>query len=195
MFKFGIKVGSHSHVSTAGVPPLRLHVQALELSSCRVRFAGLGPVTAGDLCHSPLLQLGKSLVRMVVFAAEAAWLCDPALVQVFGFSPQQCSLSALLSLLTLVLGCFEVILLKALVVRRWLLTLRNGSAKLQDLLTCCGQWDAAFRYSDPGPCRSQSFCIPLSLPLQDFLAEILSPQQLLWGRACAQHTFPFPCKQ
>lgn len=62
---------------------------------------------------------------------------------------------------SLVSGCFEVILLKALVVRRWLMTLRNGSAKLEDLLTCCGQWDAAFRHSDPRPCRSQSFSFPL----------------------------------
>lgn len=144
---------------------------------------GLAPVTAVTVSQS-LLQLVESLV---VFGAEAAWLCDPTLVQVFGFSPQ-----LFISWDSLVQG-----VLRWFSSRLWLsgggyLPLEMGQLirRLVNVVWtvgCCVQiqdWCAA------GPCRSQSSSIPLPCPSR---TPLLTSSPLRQG--CAQHTFPFPCKQ
>lgn len=92
-----MRTGTRSRVSTAGDVPLRLRgpgTRARLLQDSGLQ--GLVPVIPGDLFHSPLFQPVQSLVKLLVFGAEAAWLCDRDLtsVEAFEFSPRQCSLSA-----------------------------------------------------------------------------------------------------
>lgn len=145
---------------------------------------GLVPVIPGDLFHSPLFQPVQSLVKLLVFGAEAAWLCDRDLtsVEAFEFSPRQCSLSAGTVRFRGVWGgsprgsgCQEM--------QSWLVTLGNGELWFSSVRRLINTlWTVGYcvqiqrpRTGAAGPCRSHILLHPASLPLRDLLAEVPSP--------------------